>query len=48
MQSPKRVLKEKQDDILNKDMMMEDVQKHNICTNAPSSQTFKSYPVTSS
>jgi hypothetical protein len=33
IQFPKRcVLKEKQDDFLNKDKMMDNVQKHNICT----------------
>jgi hypothetical protein len=29
--------------ILDKDRMMDNVQKHNICTNVPSSQTFRSY-----
>jgi hypothetical protein len=28
---------------LDKDKMMNNVQKHNICTNVPSSQTFRSY-----
>jgi hypothetical protein len=30
---------------LHKDRMMANVQKHNICTNVPSSQTFRSYPL---
>jgi hypothetical protein len=29
--------------ILDKDMTMDNVQKHNIFTNVPSSQTFRSY-----
>jgi hypothetical protein len=29
--------------ILDKDKPMNNVQKHNICTNLPSSQTFRSY-----
>jgi hypothetical protein len=33
IQSPKRcVLKDKQDDVLDKDKRMNNVQKHNICT----------------
>jgi hypothetical protein len=28
---------------LDKDRTMDNVQKHNICTNVPSSQTFRSY-----
>jgi hypothetical protein len=48
IQSPKRcVLKEKQDDILDKDKTMNNVQKRNICTNVPSSETFRSYLVRS-
>jgi hypothetical protein len=31
IQSPKRVLKNKQDGVLDKDKMMDNVQKHNIC-----------------
>jgi hypothetical protein len=43
MLSPKRcVLKDKQNDVSNKDKTMDNVQKHNICTNAPSSQSFRS------
>jgi hypothetical protein len=34
---------EKQDDILNKDKTMDNVQKRIICTNIPSSLTFRSY-----
>jgi hypothetical protein len=42
--SPKRcVLKNKQDGFLDKDRTMDNVQKHNNCTNVPSSQTFRSY-----
>jgi hypothetical protein len=36
------VLKYKQDGVLDKDRRMNNAQKH-ICTNVPSSQTFKSY-----
>jgi hypothetical protein len=44
IQFPKRcVLKHKQDDILGKDEMTDNVQERNICTNLPSSQTFRSY-----
>jgi hypothetical protein len=44
IQSPKHcVLKNKQDGGLDKDKMMDNVQKHNICTNVPLSQTFRSY-----
>jgi hypothetical protein len=39
IQSPKCVLKDKQKDVLDKDMMMDNVQKRNICTNV---QTFRS------
>jgi hypothetical protein len=28
---------------LDKDRMMENIKQHNICTNVPSSQTFRSY-----
>jgi hypothetical protein len=46
--SPKRcVFKNKQDGFLDTDMTMDNVQKHNICTNVPSSQTFRSYSSTS-
>jgi hypothetical protein len=42
MYSPKRcVLKNKQDGVLDKDRAMDNNQKHNICTNVPSSQTFR-------
>jgi hypothetical protein len=34
-----------QDGVLDKERTMDNVQKHNICTNAPSSQTFRSYLV---
>jgi hypothetical protein len=37
------VLKNEQDGSLDKDNMMHNVQKHNICTNVPLSQTFRSY-----
>jgi hypothetical protein len=37
------VLKNKQGCVLDKDMTMDNVQKHNICTNVPSSQTFSPY-----
>jgi hypothetical protein len=37
------VLKHTQDDILDKDETMDNVQERNICTNLPSSQTFRSY-----
>jgi hypothetical protein len=37
------VLKYVQDDIVDNDRTMDNVQKHNICTNVPSSQTFRSY-----
>jgi hypothetical protein len=41
IQSPKRrVLKYKQEDVLDKNRTTDNVQKHNICTNVPSSQTF--------
>jgi hypothetical protein len=40
IQSPKRC-------VLNKNMTMYNVQKHNICINVPSSQTFISYPACS-
>jgi hypothetical protein len=44
MQPPKRrVLNKKQGGVLNKNRTMDIIQKHNICTNVPSSQTFKSY-----
>jgi hypothetical protein len=44
IQSPKGcVLKNKQDGVLDKDKTMDNVQKHSICTNVPSSQTFRSY-----
>jgi hypothetical protein len=33
----------KQDRVLAKNMMTDNVQKHNICTNVPLSQTFRSY-----
>jgi hypothetical protein len=33
----------KQDGVLDKDRMMDNVQKQNICGNVPSSQTFSSY-----
>jgi hypothetical protein len=34
LQYPKHcVLKNKEDDVLDKDRMMDNVQKHNICTN---------------
>jgi hypothetical protein len=33
---------EKQEDILNKDKTMDNVQKRNICSNVPLSQTFRS------
>jgi hypothetical protein len=32
---------------LDKDRMMENVQKYNICTNVPLSQTFRSYQILS-
>jgi hypothetical protein len=35
--------KNKQDFNLDKDKTMDNVQKHNICTNVPSAQTFRSY-----
>jgi hypothetical protein len=42
--SPKRcVLKNTQDGVLDKDKTMDNVQKHNICTNVLLSQTFRSY-----
>jgi hypothetical protein len=45
MQSPKRrVLKEKQGNILDKDKTMDNVHKRNIFTNLSSSQTFRSLP----
>jgi hypothetical protein len=31
------------DGVLNKDKAMDNVEKHNVCTNVPSSQTFRSY-----
>jgi hypothetical protein len=37
IQSPKRVLKHKQDDVLDKDKKMDNVQTCSICTNVPSS-----------
>jgi hypothetical protein len=37
------VLKNKQDGVLDKDKTTENVQIHNICTNVPSSQNFRSY-----
>jgi hypothetical protein len=37
------VLKYKQDNILDKTWTRDNVQKHNICTNVPSSQAFRSY-----
>jgi hypothetical protein len=41
---PKRsVLKDTQDGILDEDKMMDNVQKRNIYTNVPSSQTFRPY-----
>jgi hypothetical protein len=44
MQSPKRyVLKYKQTGVADKNTTMDYVQKHNIYTNVPSSQTFRSY-----
>jgi hypothetical protein len=44
IQSPKRcVLKYNQDGVLDKNRTMDNVQKHNICTNLTSSQTFRSY-----
>jgi hypothetical protein len=44
MQSPKRcVLKYKQGGGLDKSRTMDNVQKHNICTNVSSSQTVRSY-----
>jgi hypothetical protein len=44
IQSLKRcVLKNKLDSVLDKDKMKDNVQKRNICTNVPSSQTFRSY-----
>jgi hypothetical protein len=43
IQCPKRcVLKYKQDDVLDENRTMDNVQKYNICTNVPSSQTFRS------
>jgi hypothetical protein len=36
-------MKGKQDDVLDKDKTMNNVQERNICTNVPSSQTFRSY-----
>jgi hypothetical protein len=44
MQSPKRsILKNKQGRFLDRDKTMVNVQKHNTCTDVPSSQTFGSY-----
>jgi hypothetical protein len=44
MQSPKRcVLKYQEDGALDENRTMDNVQKHNICTNVPSSQTFRPY-----
>jgi hypothetical protein len=37
------VLKYKEYSVLDKNRMMASVQKHNICTNVPSSQNFRSY-----
>jgi hypothetical protein len=37
------VLKYKQDVVLDKNSIMDNSQKHHICTNVPSSQTFRSY-----
>jgi hypothetical protein len=46
IQSPKScVFKYKEDSALGKNRTMDSVQKHNICTNVPSSQTFRSYLV---
>jgi hypothetical protein len=43
IQSPKRrVLKNKQDGVLDKDKTMDNVKKHHISTNIPSPQTFRS------
>jgi hypothetical protein len=44
IQSPKVVFcKINRNVFLDKDRTMDNVQKHNICTNVPSSQTFRSY-----
>jgi hypothetical protein len=43
MQSPKRVMKINRTVFLDEDRAMENIQKHNICTNVPSLQTFRSY-----
>jgi hypothetical protein len=44
MQSPKRcVFKYKQDGVLDDSRTMDNVQKHNIYVNVPSSRTFRSY-----
>jgi hypothetical protein len=37
------VLKYKQDGVLDKNRMMDNVQKHNICTNVPSLHALRSY-----
>jgi hypothetical protein len=37
------VLKYKQDGVLDKNRMLDNVQKHNVCTNGPSSKNFRSY-----
>jgi hypothetical protein len=37
------VLKYKQDAVLDENRIMDNVQKHNICTNVPSPETFRSY-----
>jgi hypothetical protein len=37
------VFKYKHDGVLDKNWMMDNVQKHNISSNVPSSQTFRSY-----
>jgi hypothetical protein len=36
-------LKEKEDDVLNKDKTMDNFRKRNICTDVPSSQNFTPY-----
>jgi hypothetical protein len=43
MQSPKYVLIYKQDGALDKNRTIYNVQEHNICTNVPSSQNFRSH-----
>jgi hypothetical protein len=37
------ICRDKQDGILDENMTTDNVQKHNICTDVPSSQTLRSY-----